>query len=504
MFAVVVLAAVGFVSAQAYGRREFAKSRTITIPGLQLVKPSEPANYLLIGSDVRAPDETPQEAQAFGTIQNVGSAGRSDVVMILHVDPAAHTGMLVSFPRDLIVEIPGHGRNLLNAAYAIGGPRLVIQTLETDFTPLRINHYLEVDFRSFKSSVNAIGRVKIWFPTPAHDPYTGVDVSRAGCVSLDGDQALAYARSRHYNVPANLQNPASWQPSNTTHLSSGWIEDPRADLDRIPRQQYFLRTISQAATDKTGDDPTKIFSLLDAVFKNLTHDQNLKYDDLTALAYTFRGFNPAKVDMSTLPTAPSPFSQFPGQLVAKFPDVISVITRLASFTAPPKKPIEKPLPPDKVKVRVVNGSGAKGAGGRALDAFTAAAFQSAGPAADADRNDYQTQVRYAPGKFREGYTVAIAVGTPNLVEAASAKNVLGGDVLLIVGRDFDSLKHRFDLLPHSARASSTSVRSTTSTPAPLLQTTTTTSTTVAHRTIDTRFVPVDPKTGAALVGCPRK
>jgi LCP family protein required for cell wall assembly len=506
MFAVVALATVGFVSAQAYGRREFAKSRTITIPGLQVVKPSEPANYLLIGSDVRAPDETPQEAQAFGTNKDVGSAGRSDVMMILHVDPVAHTGMLVSFPRDLIVEIPGHGRNLLNAAYAIGGPRLVIQTLEADFTPLRINHYLEVDFRSFKSAVNAIGRVRIWFPTPVHDPYTGVDVNQAGCVSLDGDQALAYARSRHYNVPTNLQNPGPWQPSSTTHLSSGWIEDPLADLDRIPRQQYFLRTISQAAINKTGYDPTKIFSLLDAVFQHLTHDQNLRYDDLTALAYTFRGFNPAKVEMSTLPTAPSPFRQFPGQLVAKFPDAIPVITRLASFTAPPKKPIETPLPADKVKMRVVNGSGAKGAGSLALDAFTAAGFRSAGPAADADRSDYQTQVRYAPGKFREGYTVAVAVGTPNLVEAASAKNVLGGDVLLIVGRDFDSLKHRFDLLPHSTSGVSTSVHSTTSTQAPIQTTitTTTTTTTVAHRTVDTRFVPVDPKTGAALVGCPRK
>jgi len=60
LFAVVILAAVGFVSAQAYGRREFAKSHTITIPGLQIVKPSQPANYLLIGSDVRAPNETPE------------------------------------------------------------------------------------------------------------------------------------------------------------------------------------------------------------------------------------------------------------------------------------------------------------------------------------------------------------------------------------------------------------------------------------------------------------
>jgi LCP family protein required for cell wall assembly len=509
MLAVAVLAAAGFVSAKAYGKREFGKSRTIQIPEgvLAKVKPGEPANYLLIGSDVRPADETPAEAKAYGSNSDVGGQGRSDVMMVLHIDPVAHTGMLVSFPRDLVVEIPGHGRNLLNSAYAFGGPALVIETLQAAFTPMRINHYLEVDFRSFKSIVNAIGHIHIWFPTPVHDPYTGLDVPNMGCQSLDGDQALAYARSRHYYIPRDQQNVLPWNPvarhnsqgQVTSITSVGWFEDPRADLDRIPRQQYFLRTVSQAATDKTGRNPLKIQPLLNAVFKNLAHDQNLKYDDLAALALTFRGFSPAKVEMSTLPIVPSPFKQFPGQVAAKFPDAIAVISRLSNFTPPPKQPIVKPLVADKVKVRVVNGSGVKNAGGAALEALVAAGFRSAGPAADADRSDYQTQVRYAPGKFHEGYTVAVAVGTPNLVEAASAKNTLGGDVLLIVGRDYDKLKHRFDLVPRpSGLASSTSTTSTT------VRRPVSTTTTTVRPLVDTHFVPVDPTTGAALVGCPLK
>jgi hypothetical protein len=164
----------------------------------------------------------------------------------------------------------------------------------------------------------------------------------------------------------------------------------------------------------------------------------------------------------------------------------------------------KALPAAKVTVRVVNGSGVKGAGANTMNAFTAAGFKSAGDAADADRNDYNTQVRYAPGKFQQGYTVAVAVGTLNLVPAASAKNTLGGDALLIVGRDYDKLTHHFDRLPATPgttapaagrRSTPTSVHVTTSS---------TTSTTVARETVDTRFVPVDPKTGAALVGCPTK
>ena len=503
LLAVFVLAGAGVVSGKAYGKREFAKSHVIRIPDgvLATVKPGQPANYLLIGSDVRPANETPQEAQSYGTSATAGGK-RSDVMMVLHVDPVANTGMLVSFPRDLMVQIPGHGRQQLNAAYGRGGPTLVIRTLQTDFTPLRINHYLEVDFRGFKQIVNAIGHIHLWFPTPAHDPFTGLNVDQPGCVSVDGDQALAYARSREYYVPKDLTNPAPWvwdYPKQTG--GKGWVKTG-SDTDRIPRQQYFLRTISQAAIGKTGSNPLKIGDLLDGVFKNLAHDQNLKYDELTSLAYTFRDLNPAKIAMSTLPWIPDPAN--PNRLVAKYPDTIGVISALTNFTAP-KSSLPKPLRADQVKLRVVNGSGTKGAATTALAAFTAAGFKSTGPASDADRSDYQTEVRYAPGKFRQGFTVALAVGTVRLVQATSVANTLGSDVLLIVGRDYDSIKHHFELVPHRGGTVPTSHPSTSSTTtAPAPTTTTATTTTTVPQTADTRFLPLDPKTHGALVGCPSK
>ena len=88
-------------------------------------------------------------------------------------------------------------------------------------------------------------------------------------------------------------------------VGSGWVATG-SDIDRIPRQQYFLRTVSQAAIDKSGSTPLAIGGLLDTVFRNLGHDQNLKQSELNALALTFRGLNPAKVQMSTLPTLPDP------------------------------------------------------------------------------------------------------------------------------------------------------------------------------------------------------
>src|SRR6185369_4681077 len=166
-----------------------------------------------------------------------------------------------------------------------------------------------------------------------------------------------------------------------------------SDIDRIPRQQYFLRTVSQAAIDKSGSDPLAVGPLLTAVFKNLGHDQNLKQSELNALALTFRGLNPAKIQMSTLPTLPDPADR--NRVIAKFPDAGGLIALLGRFAPKPTKPPDRPLAADKVKVRVVNGSGVKGAGSNALAAFTAAGFRSAGPAEDADRSDYNTQIRYA-------------------------------------------------------------------------------------------------------------
>jgi LCP family protein required for cell wall assembly len=421
--------------------------------------------------------------------------------------------MLVSFPRDLVVDIPGHGQQQLNAAFAFGGPALVIRTLEADFAPLKINHYIGVDFRGFKSIVDAIGHVQIYFPTPANDEFTGLHQPQGGCASLNGDQALAYARSRHYNVPVDVHNPAPWQPYNVysngqvvDKLSHGWIEDPLSDLDRIPRQQYFLRTIGQFAINTSGDNPFKIKSLLDAVFKNFVHDDSLKESELKTLANTFKGLNPAKVDMQTLPWVAGT-GALRNRVLVKNPEASQVIARLANFPPPQ---IPQPAPVETVKVRVVNGSHVTGAAAAALDALTRAGFTSAGAPEDADRSDYaRTQIRYAPGKFFEGITVSQAIGSANLVQAVSPKATLGGEVLVIVGADYNRLKHDFDHLPHVASAkrhpgTTTTAKSGAVTPTTTGAPTTTTTTIAPSTTPDTRFVPVDPKTGGPLVGCPKR
>src|SRR5205085_11792083 len=151
-----LVATRGVFAVEAFARMSLEDSRKVHVPNVVRAQPGQPANYLLIGSDTRQLGDA-----SFGSAADTPGQ-RSDVMMVLHVDPATRTGRLVSFPRDLVVQIPGHGRDLLNAAYGLGGGNgaaLVIQTLEDNFPPLKINHYIEVNFKGFENIVNAIGRI---------------------------------------------------------------------------------------------------------------------------------------------------------------------------------------------------------------------------------------------------------------------------------------------------------------------------------------------------------
>ena len=159
----------------------------------------------------------------------------------------------------------------------------MIKTFEQDFG-IPIKHYLAVDFIGFKKIVDAIGHVKIYFPTPARDFFTGLDQPAAGCVSLNGDEALAYARSRHYAIPTQRRD----QPRPEQQDATG-SRIPLADLDRIQRQQYFLRTLGQTALDKARRNPLTALHLADAVVSSLTGDQTLSNNDLKSLVRAFRG-----------------------------------------------------------------------------------------------------------------------------------------------------------------------------------------------------------------------
>lgn len=146
--------------------------------------------YLLVGSDSRD-DLTEEERRELGTGGPVGQ--RTDTIMLLHVGDGPN--LLMSIPRDSIVSIPDRGDGQkVNAAFAYGGPKLLVRTLEGE-TGIHIDHYVEIGFGGFVGMVDALSGVEICPKTAMKDPQANLDVKK-GCQEADGATALGYARSR--------------------------------------------------------------------------------------------------------------------------------------------------------------------------------------------------------------------------------------------------------------------------------------------------------------------
>jgi len=140
------------------------------------VATSGPLNFLVLGADSQALDNL------------------SDTMWVVRVDPAQRHALVVSFPRDLWVHVPGQGMAKINASNN-GGPQKVIDTMKADFG-ISINHYVQIDYKSFQGVVNAIGTVPVYVPYPARDDIAGFYSPVAGCKNFTGFDALQFVRSR--------------------------------------------------------------------------------------------------------------------------------------------------------------------------------------------------------------------------------------------------------------------------------------------------------------------
>jgi LCP family protein required for cell wall assembly len=175
---------------------------------LAVTNPGSPQTLLLLGSDRRPKNNGDPAA----------GGARSDTIMLIRLDPSKNAIAMMSLPRDLKVQIPGHGTDKINAAYEIGGPRLQLKTVK-QLTGLPVNHVINVDFRGFWAAVNAVGCVyadidRRYFNSSAGFAYINV---QPGYQKMCGREALQYVRFRH--------------------------EDN--DLVRSARQQDFLRQAKQ-------------------------------------------------------------------------------------------------------------------------------------------------------------------------------------------------------------------------------------------------------------------
>jgi LCP family protein required for cell wall assembly len=216
--------------------------------------PADPtaSNFLLTGADNGAcVDPDSPYAPAFGDETSGRVGERSDTIMIMRVDPAAKRVAVLSFPRDLYVTIAGSGnRARINSAYRRDDPQRLINTIYENFG-IGTDHFIQVDFCTFKTLVDAVGGVTVPFEFPARDPNSGLNVPAPGCFTFDGDHALAYVRSRHYEY----EDPPG---------SGEWREDPSSDLGRISRQQDFLRRSLTSILNKGLLNPSVASGLIGA------------------------------------------------------------------------------------------------------------------------------------------------------------------------------------------------------------------------------------------------
>ncbi|MCE1179860.1 MAG: LCP family protein [Micrococcales bacterium] len=181
-------------------------------------------NVLMVGSDSRG-SLSAEEIKKLGTGgRKTAEGARTDSIMVLHLPDGGGKPVLVSFPRDSYVPIPGHGSNKINAAYAIGGAPLLASTIEQT-TGLRIDGYTEIGFGGFAKVVDAVGGVEMCLKRPMKDAKAHIDL-KAGCQELDGATALGYVRARY--------------------------SDPEGDLGRAKRQRQFLAALIKKVASPTN------------------------------------------------------------------------------------------------------------------------------------------------------------------------------------------------------------------------------------------------------------
>ena len=311
----------------------FGQIQQASIPGLAPIVSGQPINVLVVGSDSRTGLTGSMAAQA-GAGQVTGQ--RSDVVMVWHLDPGAQTAQILSIPRDTLVSMgpltSSEGRfNRINTAFG-SGPGPLAQIVQANFG-IPIHHVVQVDFAGFVEATDALGGVWMNFPYPARDAYSGLSITSAGCQRLDGTQALAVARSRHYE-----------------YLVDGrWLSDGTSDFGRIHRQGAFLRALTSAA--KSELNPLAINSFLGSIPHGVSTDAGLSFLDALDLAWHYRSLDPGALVTQTLPTQGASVSPWGDVLFVEQPSAQEMLSSMfasqltAPATPPPTSSLSTPPPP---------------------------------------------------------------------------------------------------------------------------------------------------------------
>nr|WSY53144.1 LCP family protein [Streptomyces sp. NBC_00886] len=250
--------------------------------------------YLIVGSDSR--DGLSEQAKK-DLHTGAGGGGRTDSVILLH--KGAHGTTMVSLPRDSWVTLPSYvdpdtgehhrpAKNKLNASFSLGGPQLLVRTIELN-TGLRIDHYAEIGFGGFVGVVDAVGGVEMCVDRNIKDKKSGLDLTK-GCHNLDGKRALAFVRQRH--------------------------QEAQGDLGRTRNQQKFLAALAhKASAPGTALDPFRSYPALGAALDTLVVDKDMQLQTLASLFQAMRGVTAGHGEQLNVPVSRVGFGTSKGSAV---------------------------------------------------------------------------------------------------------------------------------------------------------------------------------------------
>ncbi len=379
-----------------------------TQPDCHKVKkgPGKSVNFLLIGSDSRE-GATSEELKKASTTFTPGR--RSDTLILIHLSANEDKALMVSFPRDSWVAIPGKGHDRINAAFSAGGVTLAVQTVE-QLTQLHIDHYIEVNFAGFQRIVEAVKGVDVCLPTAQKDKDSGIDLP-AGKSHVNGQQALAFVRQRN-----GL---------------------PRGDIDRIARQQQFMGALMRRATSLgVLANPVRLVDFLTSITDAIQVDDNLSFGQLKDLALRLRGLDPAKVTFVTAPNKGNARREGKAVVLLDELPMKALFDSLRNDTAipgasPAPVPTDLIVPASKIRVQVLNGTDTKGVANGAATELRGIGFLVQGTG-NADSPTYErTIVRYGPQKSDSARTLAAATGADLQLDQS-----LGRTLELVIGRNY--------------------------------------------------------------------
>jgi len=310
-------------------------------------------NILLVGSTDRCALKV--QNAAYGLCSQGVNGVNSDVVMLLHLNPATHSVAILSIPRDLFVpNARAEGANKIDAALYEGPSQLVTAINENLGIP--VQHYVVLNFDTFANVVDALGGVKMYFPEPVFDAYSGLKVLAPGCISLDGVHALQVVRARHLQY-----KPPTW----TTTDPAYWPFENQSDLARIRRDHEFLRVLASAVAKNGLSNPVTDEQLISSVAPQLSVDRSFSTSDMVSMILDFHGVDANKAPQLTLPVQVDQFGSYlyKGGYYGdvEFPSATQDQQVIDQFlgTGPGTDTMTgKPLPaPGNVTVSVLNGSG---------------------------------------------------------------------------------------------------------------------------------------------------